>query len=216
MSQNAANREVRHHRLWSGGGLLGRLPQQAEGWSTPGAAAGISQVQAAKAPTGVSGRRRSRHGGSGRQDRDAAEDRAGGGGGASAVRRFPPSGDVNRTAGTWFALFCIWDGRQSPALRDGPTIGVDAGVGMMAMGSDGTKVTNPKALGSGTMGLRRLDQAVARIGNIHGKGTQSNRRERLYARRGSLHARIVNVRNDITAGRRRRKPGRRARWWWRR
>ena len=66
----------------------------------------------------------------------------------------------------------------------------------MAMFSDGPRVTNPKALASGTMGLGRLDQAAARIRNIHGKSTQSNPRERLYDRRRTLHARIVNVRND--------------------
>ena len=31
---------------------------------------------------------------------------------------------------------------------------------------------------------------------MHGKSVHSNRRERLYARRRALHARIVNVRND--------------------
>ena len=67
---------------------------------------------------------------------------------------------------------------------------------MMAMCPDGTRVTNPKALASGTMGLRRLDQAIARIRNIHGKSNLSNRRERLYAGRRTLQARIVNGRND--------------------
>ena len=47
---------------------------------------------------------------------------------------------------------------------------------MMAMCPDGTRVTNPKALASGMMRLRRLDQAIARS--------------------RTLHARIVNVRND--------------------
>ena len=43
---------------------------------------------------------------------------------------------------------------------------------------------------------RRLDKAIARSRNVHGKSNQSNRRERLYAKRRRLHARIVNVRND--------------------
>ena len=102
---------------------------------------------------------------------------------------------INRTAGTWFACFCIEDGQLAPPVKDGLTIGVDVGIGTMAVCSDGTKVTNPKALASGVRRLRRLDQAIARSRNVHGKSNQSNRRERLYARRRKLHARIVNVRN---------------------
>ena len=103
---------------------------------------------------------------------------------------------VNRTAGTWFACFCIEDGQRAPSVKDGPTIGVDVGVGTMAVCSDGTTVENPKALATGLKRLRRLDKAVARSRNVHGKSAHSNRRERLYVRRRNLHARIVNVRND--------------------
>ena len=103
---------------------------------------------------------------------------------------------VNRTAGTWFACFCIEDGQQAPPVKPGPTIGLDVGVGTMAVCSDGTTVENPKALASGLKRLRRLDKAIARSRNIHGKSTHSNRRERLYCKRRNLHARVVNVRSD--------------------
>ena len=103
---------------------------------------------------------------------------------------------INRTAGTWFACFCVEDGQTPPSVKDGPTIGVDVGVGTMAVCSDGTKVENPKALASGLKRLRRLDQAINRSRNMHGKSTHSNRRERLCARRRNLHARVLNVRND--------------------
>ena len=103
---------------------------------------------------------------------------------------------VNRTAGTWFACFCIEDGQEPPPVKDGPTIGVDVGVGTMATCSDGMTVKNPRALASSVRGLRRLDRAIARSRNVHGKSNHSNRRERLYARRRRLHARVVNVRND--------------------
>ena len=66
----------------------------------------------------------------------------------------------------------------------------------MAVCSDGTTVENPKALASGLKRLRRLDKAIARSRNVHGRSSHSNRRERLYARRRRLHARVVNVRND--------------------
>jgi len=103
---------------------------------------------------------------------------------------------VNRTSGTWFACFCVEDGTEPPPVKEGPTVGVDVGVGVMAVCSDGTKIENPKALSSALKGLRRVDKAIARSRNVHGKSSHSNRRERLYARRRNLHARVVNVRND--------------------
>ena len=103
---------------------------------------------------------------------------------------------INRTAGTWFASFCIEDGQEPPPVKDGPSIGVDVGVGAMATCSDGTTVENPKALSSALRRLRRLGKAIARSRKVHAKRVHSNRREQLYARRRRLHARVVNVRND--------------------
>ncbi len=103
---------------------------------------------------------------------------------------------INRTAGTWFAAFCIEDGLEPPPVKDGPTTGVDVGLGTMATCSDGTTVDNPKALVSELEKLRRVDQAIARSRNVHGKSNHSNRREELYAKRRRLHARVVNVRDD--------------------
>ena len=90
---------------------------------------------------------------------------------------------INRTAGTWFACFCIEDGQEVPPVKPGPTIGVDVGVGTMATCSDGTVVENPEVLASGIKRMRRLDKAIARSRNVHGWSDCSNRRERLYARR---------------------------------
>ena len=103
---------------------------------------------------------------------------------------------VNRTAGTWFACFCVEDGQEPPPLKDGPTVGVDVGVGTTAKCSDGTVVENPKALSDALERLRLVDKAIARSRNVHGKSNYSNRREQLYAKRRQLHARVVNVRND--------------------
>ena len=66
----------------------------------------------------------------------------------------------------------------------------------MAVCSDGTTVENPKALASGLKRLRRLDKAIARSRNVHGKSTHSNRRERPYFKRHNIHARVVKVRSD--------------------
>ena len=81
-------------------------------------------------------------------------------------------------------------------MKDGPTVGVDVGVGTMATCSDGTVVENPKPLASALRRLRRVDKAIARSRSVHGKSSNSNRRERLYASRRRLHARVVNVRSD--------------------
>ena len=103
---------------------------------------------------------------------------------------------VNRTAGTWFASFCLEDGQPVPPLKDGPTVGVDVGVGTLAVCSDGMKVENPKALKTALRRLRQVDKAIARSRAVHGRNNHSNRRERLYSERRRIHARIVNVRND--------------------
>lgn len=39
---------------------------------------------------------------------------------------------INRTAGTWFACFCVEDGQRLPPAGPRPTVGVDVGVGTMA------------------------------------------------------------------------------------
>ena len=103
---------------------------------------------------------------------------------------------VNRTAGTWFASFCLEDGQPVPPVKDGPTVGVDVGVGTLAVCSDGMKVENPKALKADLRRLRQVDKAIARSRNTHGRANRSNRRDRLYDKRRRIHARIVNVRND--------------------
>ena len=103
---------------------------------------------------------------------------------------------INRTTGTSFACFTVEDGQKAPPVKDGPTVGVDVGVGTMATCSDRTVVDNPKALSSALSQLRRVDKTTGRSRNVHGRNNHSNRRERLYARRRRLHARVVNVRND--------------------
>ena len=64
------------------------------------------------------------------------------------------------------------------------------------MCSSGLQVENPKALNAAIRRLHQADKAIARSRNNHGKSNHSNRRERLYAKRRRIHARIVQVRND--------------------
>ena len=101
-------------------------------------------------------------------------------------------------------------------MKPGPTIGVDVGVGAIAVCSDGTTVENPKALATGLKRLRRLDKAIARSRNVHGRSSHSNRRERLYAKRRRLHTRVVNVRNDNHHKTTTAIAKSCGAWWWRR
>ena len=82
---------------------------------------------------------------------------------------------INRTAGRWFASFCVEDGQPVPPVKAGPTIGVDVGVGTLAECSNGMKVENPKALKGALRRLRRVDKAIARSRNVHGRSNPSNR-----------------------------------------
>ena len=117
--------------------------------------------------------------------------------GAVAERAKYAISDFGQASAVWGAhRKRVKAGEQVPPVKSGPTIGVDVGVGTVAVCSDGTTVENPKALATGLKRLRRLDKAIARSRNVHGRANQSNRRERLYGRRRNLHARIVNVRND--------------------
>ena len=72
----------------------------------------------------------------------------------------------------------------------------NVGVGTLAVCSNGLQVENPKALKSAARRLRQADKATARSRTAHGRSNHSNRRERLYAKRRRIHARIVQVRND--------------------
>ena len=110
---------------------------------------------------------------------------------------------VNRTGRTWFALFCVEDGQDPPPVKDGPIVGVDVGVGTMAVCSDGMKVANSNALGSALTELRRIDEAIARSRNVYGKSNHSNRREQLYAKKRRIHARVSTC-GTTTITRRRR------------
>ena len=103
---------------------------------------------------------------------------------------------INRTVGTWFACLTIEDGQPVPPVKDGPTIGIDVGVGTLAVCSNGLQVENPKALKGALRRLRQVDKAIARSRTAHGRSNHSNRRERLYAKRRRIHARIVDVRSD--------------------
>ena len=104
---------------------------------------------------------------------------------------------INRTAGRWFASFSMETGEAFPPVKDGPVIGIDMGLATLATCSDGTVIENPRALRSVLKRLRRVDKAIARSKNVHGRNNHSNRRDRLYCHRRAIHARASSMRNDV-------------------
>ncbi len=88
------------------------------------------------------------------------------------------------------------DAETAPAALSGVTVGVDVGIRILAVCSDGTEYPNPKALRKAQSRLRRLDRSIARSRNTHGRNRHSNRRQRRYAQKEAAHVRVRNIRND--------------------
>ena len=97
---------------------------------------------------------------------------------------------VSRRAGNWYASLTVErEPITNPAPRGG-AVGVDLGVKNLATLSDGTVISNPRALGARLKALRKAQQAMSR------KVKGSARRERAKERVARLHARVADVRAD--------------------
>ena len=100
---------------------------------------------------------------------------------------------VSRRAGSWYASLTV---EREPAASasvsapKGGAVGVDLGVKNLATLSDGTVISNPRALGARLKTLRKAQQALSR------KVAGSARREKARARVARLHARVADVRAD--------------------
>ena len=104
---------------------------------------------------------------------------------------------VSRKAGRWYASFTVDTCQPAPEAMPGPTVGIDMGVKVLATlwdGEEETRIANPKALADALKSLRRLDKAIARSLNTHGKHNRSHRRDELYAKRSRLYANIASLR----------------------
>ena len=104
---------------------------------------------------------------------------------------------VVKDGGRWFVcLHVAIEELVSVETASKATVGVDVGIKTLAVCSDGRTFDNPKALGTAQKKLRRIDKAIARSRNTHGKDKPSNRRTRKLRQREKLHARVKNVRLD--------------------
>ena len=105
---------------------------------------------------------------------------------------------VTKRHGRWFVCLTVETGEETPAKREGETIGIDMGLKTLATYSDGTTIENPTmSIDRQYRKLRRVDKAIARSRNVHGKTNRSNRRQRLKDKRQRIYGRIENIRNDV-------------------
>lgn len=97
---------------------------------------------------------------------------------------------ISREAGRWFAAISVEIDNLADPRPDLPSVGVDLGVGHLAVLSDGSKVDGSKSLRKKLKKLRRLQRAHAR------KAKGGKNRARSRAKIARLHARIRNIRQD--------------------
>ena len=98
---------------------------------------------------------------------------------------------VSQRAGRWYASLTVE--REEPEVRETPkggAVGVDLGVKVLAMLSDGTVIENPRYLRKSERKLKRAQQALSR------KTKGSNRRAKAKAKVARIHARVANQRLD--------------------
>jgi putative transposase len=95
---------------------------------------------------------------------------------------------VSERVGRWFVTIRTLEVPQRPLGTE--ILGVDVGVKELAVLSDGTTFTNPKALKTAKARLKRLQQAVSR------KQKGSANRRKAILRLGKQHYRVTCVRND--------------------
>ena len=99
-----------------------------------------------------------------------------------------------REGGRWYAVLVYENGRTLPeSTYDGPVIGVDVGIKILAYTSDGTQHHNPRWLKQTEKKLRHINKAIARSIKLN-PNTRTKRRQRLYDQRAKLHNKQVNQR----------------------
>ena len=97
---------------------------------------------------------------------------------------------VSRRAGNWYASLTVERELTVTSVPKRGAVGVDLGVKNLATLSDGTVISNPRALGARLKALRKDQKALSR------KVMGSARREKAKKHVARLHARVADVRAD--------------------
>jgi len=97
---------------------------------------------------------------------------------------------ISKTANMWFAAITVdtTDTVSKPQVIG--ALGVDVGIKLLAVTSDGEVFTNPRALKNGAKKLRRLQKDVMR------KKEGSSNRKKAIIKLAKQHYKITNVRRD--------------------
>lgn len=97
---------------------------------------------------------------------------------------------VSRTSDRWFISIQVDVGEyRKPRMGNG-VVGVDLGLNVTAMVSDGQRLIGPKAMKASLKQLRRASRSHSR----KQKGSQN--RKKASRRLARIHAKVANVRND--------------------
>jgi putative transposase len=99
---------------------------------------------------------------------------------------------VSREADRWFASIMVETSAPAPVTQPNEVVGVDLGVSVLATLSQGEPIVGPKAHTALLKRLRRSNRALSR------KKRGSRNAARAKRRLAKLHARIANIRKDVT------------------
>ena len=97
---------------------------------------------------------------------------------------------ISRTADKWFISIQVDVGEYRKPRTGNGVVGVDLGLNITAMVSDGQKLVGPKALRANLKKLQRASRQCSR------KRKGSNNRKKSITRLARIHARIANIRKD--------------------
>jgi len=97
---------------------------------------------------------------------------------------------ISERAGRWYVSVCVEEERPAVPANGGPVVGIDLGISALATVSDGTSITNPRALARYERKLCRQHREVSR------KRKDSNNKVKAVERLRRTYARIVDLRSD--------------------
>ena len=100
------------------------------------------------------------------------------------------SATVRRRADRWFVSVTVEEEITNPTPASGTPIGVDLGINALATLSNGTVISNPRAMERRMRKLRRLSKSLSR------KRKESKNREKAKLRLARIHLKIFNIRQD--------------------
>ena len=104
-----------------------------------------------------------------------------------------------REGGRWYAVLVYENGGQLPdEPGDGPVVGVDVGIKVLAFTSDGEEYDNPRWFRRGERKPRRINKAIARSIKLN-PNRRTNRRGRLYGQRARLQSQQTHHRQTASA-----------------